>query len=120
MTTKDEISDNECDASKLNNESAISNVSNASTSSGNGNWFRSIPRRIRKFITKQSHRQSNQSNKQLNQTSIQTGLNAANGSMQLSSGENADAADDTNLYSSLDLNNDEEVAMIRACSQMAR
>lgn len=125
MSTRDE-SDNESDAYKLNNQSYVSNGSASSpntsrNSSGNGNWYRWMPRRIRRFIDKQSHRQSNQSNKQSNlQTNKETSETSTENEFSTNLSE-GDATDETHLYSTVDYSsNDEEVAMIKACSQMAR
>lgn len=83
------------------NSTADSNASNAS-----GNWFRSIPRRIRKFISKQSRH----SNKQLEQ--IPNELT----NKMISATETIDSND----YSHPLNDNEEQMAMIRAGSQMSR
>lgn len=104
----------------MNNSSdnSSSSINNTSIS-----WFRSIPRRIRKFISKQS-RQSNH-----HQYNSNNDIGNNNGEIvftdPLTNGisEIQPSTEDSSLYSMVDyLNhaNDEEVAMIRACSQMAR
>lgn len=111
MTNKDEASSTPSDM----NES-LTVVSGTRTPNTNGtttNWFRSIPRRIRKFISKQSrHKHSEQTSSDKSNVGNSIDTNNAN-----------DGIDETNLYSIVDQmgnGNDEEVAMIRATAQMAR
>lgn len=92
--------------------------------SGDNNfgWFRSIPRRISKFIAKQNGRYFNQTNRPpetfnniLNDNSLQLVIN-------ISKDSDIDYGHDSpHLYSMADyLGMNEEVAMIRAVSQMSR
>lgn len=123
MTNNDEAPENE---SKLNEadhstvfNSSTSTMANSSTNSGNGSWFRSIiPKRIRKFISKQSR----YSSKHLEQTSSELVKSKLNASASTDPDGSADGVDELNLYSIVDHfdRNDEEVAMIRATAQMAR
>lgn len=111
MTNIDESTKNPSDV----NEHKIVGNSRAtvnSSTNGSSNWFRSIPRRIRKFISKQSR------HKHLEQTS--NDFNKTNATNSIDRSE--DGLDETNLYSSVDQlgNGNEEVAMIRATAQMAR
>lgn len=118
MTNKDEPSKTPTQSTQSVNESlfvysprtTVNNTNGSSSSSGN--WFRSIQRRIRKFISKQSR------HKHLEQTS-----NDFNKTNAINSNDDTDGLDETNLYSIVDQlgnGNDEEVAMIRATAQMAR
>lgn len=117
MTNKDEPSKTPNQSTQSVNESLFmcssrTTVNNTSTNGSSGNWFRSIQRRIRKFISKQSrHKHLEQTSNDFNKT------NATN------SNDDTDGLDETNLYSIVDQlgnGNDEEVAMIRATAQMAR
>lgn len=136
MTTRDDDgatagaadnSDTEKTTNSINANSFSNNQSSGpttSTNSGNGshtrNWFRSIPRRIRKFITKHQNRPVNASSAANNSVANVATTSDAVYANQTFVGD-GDGTDDSNLYSMVDyMGNDEEVAMIRACSQMAR
>lgn len=108
----------ESDASKTNRNGDAFTNSNAT------GWFRSIPRRISKFISKQNNRNQSSSARLtdgvLNDILTEINVNIPH----------IDIDNDTNLYSmanylamsdeSTTMSMNEEVAMIRACSQMAR
>lgn len=127
MTTRDTATDGQVEKTNNNN-----GCGNASTNSGHSNstnsssWFRSIPRRIRRFILKQNRQPSQSSGQRNNQTTnisdldINTAASNPDYADQTIVGD-GERADETNLYSMVDyMGNDEEVAMIRACSQMAK
>lgn len=104
-----------------NSDTSSNSINNPSIS-----WFRSIPRRIRRFISKQN-RQSNHHQRNSSTSNIDGGMNSGETVITdpLTNGINEiePSPEDTSLYSMVDyLNNanDEEVAMIRACSHMAR
>lgn len=86
--------------------------------SGDNNvgWFRSIPRRISKFIAKQNGRYFNQTNRPPDEfNNLQLVINISNDS-DIDYGN-----DNPHLYSMADyLGMNEEVAMFRAVSQMSR
>lgn len=109
MSNKDEAPDTDADIY----DARRCIMSNSSTNHRHGNWFRSIPRRIRKFISKQSRL----TNKHLEQTTNE--LAKLNTTSSTDPNESADGLDEANLYWNLD-RNDEDVAMIRATAQMAR
>lgn len=132
MTTRDQDgaiagdADNR-DTEKTTNSidaNSLSNNQSTSTSNENGahkkKWFRSIPRRIRKFITKHHHRHGHASNAADDSVAnVATTSNAVYANQTFV--DDGDGVDESQLYSTVDyLDNDEEVAMIRACSQMAR
>lgn len=120
-----ENSDRELTTNSINaNRLSTNQNSGMSTNTSNGthtkNWFRSIQRRIRKFITKHQYRHMNTSAAPSGSTSLVTTTSDAVFANETFVGD-GDGADESNLYSLVDyLGNDEEVAMIRACSQMAR
>lgn len=138
MTTTNEILNNCIDANRLKNNIQIGSNSNKlknmhgssksnkigsntakNANASSCNWFKSIPQRIRKFITKNHRYTFKHSSEQLNQS--RNGLAKSTTSIETTQIENIDGNDDSNLYSMVEyLGNDEEVAMIRACSQMAR
>lgn len=120
MTNEDEAPEKHLELSdadySLGLTSVANTLANSSTNNGNGNWFRSIiPRRIRKFISKQSR----YSNKHLDQTSNELAKSKLYSSESTDPNGNVGGVDESNLYSTVD-RNDEEVAMIRATAQMAR
>lgn len=101
---------------------AESNSDTNRSGENNFGWFRSIPRRISKFIAKQNGRYFNQTNRPpeafnniLNDNSLQLVIN-------ISKDSDIDCGNDNpHLYSMADyLGMNEEVAMIRAVSQMSR
>lgn len=110
MGSKDEAPDTDADVYDARRRYVMSN---SSTNTGHGNWFRSIPRRIRKFISKQSRL----SNKHLEQTT--NDLAKLSTTASTDPNDSADSLNEANLYLNLD-RNDEDVAMIRATAQMAR
>lgn len=121
MTTKEPASDSEVEKININNSNSLGSSGMRSTN----NWFRSIPRRIRKFISKQNRPSNQRNSHSLNNSNLNGNSNTterdASCTNQIIIGVDADDTDESNLYSSVDyLGNDEEVAMIRACSQMAR
>lgn len=84
-------------------------------------WFRSIPRRIRKFIARHQHRSTNSATVAANDSAAYAVANTDAVYLNQTFVSDGDGADESNLYSIVDyMGNDEEVAMIRACSQMAR
>lgn len=117
---------NNTDASSSSNQSQSNSNCSVSTSPSNGSaqpkhWFRSIPRRIRKFITKRHHRPVDQPHPtdELADSAIATTSNAVYADQRYVG--DADGTDESTLYSMIDyVGNDEDVAMLRACSQMAR
>lgn len=115
MTNTDDTSKNSSDVNDGLFLCGPRTTVNSSTNTSS-NWFRSIPRRIRKFISKQSrHKRFDQTSNDFNKSNGQTN--------SIGSHDNADGLDETNLYSIVDQlgnSNDEEVAMIRATAQMAR
>lgn len=121
MSTKEKTLENNLNSNKTRHGSTpnANHTTNSSTSNRTNNWFRSIPRRIRKFISKQNHGSKKHlglASSELTNSSGKFDTTTAN-----NSNENADGNDESNLYSMVDyLGSDEEVAMIRACSQMAR
>lgn len=128
MTTRDEdggtadAADNS-DTEKMPNSILDANsLSNNQSSGGTKNWFRSIPRRIRKFIKRHQHRSTvsfAESNDSGGDASVATTSNAVYANHTFVG--DGDGTDEATLYSMVDyMGNDEEVAMIRACSQMAR
>lgn len=111
MTSKDnsntdESGDKFSDERMKNGRRNSSNFSNVNHST---NWFRSIPKRFRRFITKHRYNGHSSTSTSALATALATNLTIdTNG-------------DESTLYSAVDqFVNDEEVAMIRACSQMAR
>lgn len=90
------------------------NGSNNNSISNTNEWFRSIPRRFRKFISKHRHFSFSHSQNSSNYGNTTDAL--VNQSVL-----DGDSGVDGNFFSSTDqLVNDEEVAMIRACSQMTK
>lgn len=86
---------------------------------GKSNWLRSIPQHIRKFMSKPNQRHSNKSG-----CSSGGGSNVVGGSQNalepVYANGNVNTNDGLNSYSMIEyLGNDEEVAMICACSQMS-
>lgn len=83
----------------------------------NNNWLRSIPRRIRKLVSgRQNRMQPSRGHHPLEASD----LKRSSLSDMPMDGE-LDGGDDANLYLMVDyLGNDEEIAMIRACSQMSK
>lgn len=127
MTTRDHDGAAAGDADKRDTEKMTNSIdanslsNNQSTSNPNGahkkKWFRSIPRRIRKFITRHHHRHGHASNATDDSSPVTSNAVYANQTFV----DDSDGVDESQLYSTVDyLDNDEEVAMIRACSQMAR
>lgn len=113
MSNKDETSDSCSGLNEIRHRSDyVPSLSLSPSSNSGSNWFRSIPRRIRKFISKQGRH----SNKHLDHTS--NNFNKFNATAN----DMTDELDDSNLYSIVDQRNcnDEEVAMLRATAQMAR
>lgn len=97
----------------------------------NNNWFRSIPRRIRKLVSSKQSRLSGRGQRSMglggSHSSHSDSLDPndpkrSNFHVSLMGQSDGDLeADDANLYLMVDcLGNDEEIAMIRACSQMSR
>lgn len=122
MTTKDNTLENNLNLNKTRHGSTFNANHTTNSSTGNrtnNNWFRLIPRRIRKFISKKNHGSKKHLDLPSSELTNSSGkFNTANVN---NSNETADGNDDSNLYSMVDyLGSDEEVAMIRACSQMAR
>lgn len=121
---------NSIDANSIsNNQSSgpTTTTTTASTTNSNArathskNWFRSIPRRIRKFITKHHHRSANAATIASNDSVSNAATTSDAVYLNQTFVSDGDGADESNLYSMVDyMGNDEEVAMIRACSQMAR
>lgn len=114
MTNLGETLENQTTTNKTGNASSVAcdteRLTNGNTSN-KGNWLQSIPRRIRKLISK--------SNKKLEQVDrIYENIDEQNSTID--SATNIDGTDDSHLYSNVEYWNDEEVAMIRACSQMAK
>lgn len=106
MTNRDMVNDENCLANGTHQRPIIypfhaNTTTDSNASNTSGNWFRSIPRRIRKFISKQSRNSSKQ---------ISNGLT----NKMINATENIDAYDHT--YSL----NDSEEAMHRAASQMVK
>lgn len=98
--------------------STIRSISSTNNNNNNiaNNWFRSIPKRFRKFISKHRH---------FSFSHPQNASNYVNGTAADPSASHpsvdGDVSEDINFYSNVEqLVNDEEVAMIRACSQMTR
>lgn len=127
MTTRDhdgaaaDDADNRDTEKTTNSIDANSSSNNQSPSNAQGapkkQWFRSIPRRIRKFITKHHHRHGHAANDSV--ANVATTSNAVYANQTFV--DDGDGLDESQLYSTVDyLDNYEEVAMIRACSQMAR
>lgn len=110
MGSKDDAMDTDADIYDTRHRYVMAN---SSTNTGHGNWFRSIPRRIRKFISKQSRL----TNKHLEQTTNELAKLSATASTDAN--DSADSLNEANLYLHLD-RNDEDIAMIRATAQMAR
>ncbi|XP_031629571.1 suppressor of cytokine signaling 6 [Contarinia nasturtii] len=115
MTNNDEPSDSFSDSFETNHHSYRENTTiNSSTglTTNSSKWYRLIPRCIRKFLVKQSHRRL--TNKQTEHLEENTEARYPGNPLELDF--NPDA-----LYSIVDrFQNDEEVAMIRATAQMAR
>lgn len=113
MTNNDEPSNAPSDMNE--NLTVVSVTRTSNTNGSTTNWFRSIPRRIRKFISKQSrHKHLEQASNDFTKSNISNSIDTTNTN---------DGLDETNLYSIVDQmgnGNDEEVAMIRATAQMAR
>lgn len=92
----------------------------------NNNWFRSIPRRLKKLVTARPNRRSNQrsmgSNHYFPQDALDRNDLKCPGISDLHiDGSDLEGGDDGNLYLMVDyMGNDEEIAMIRACSQMSK
>lgn len=109
MTNRDEDMDKEPNGTNQRPSCTLdaNTTTDSNTSNASGNWFRSIPRRIRKFISKQSRN----SNKHLEQMSNEL----ANKMINVDTNQI-----DANDYSILQNDNAEEMAMIRAGSQMNR
>lgn len=83
----------------------------------NNNWLRSIPRRIRKLV---STRPSRMLPARAQHPLDAIDLKRSSLSDMPIEGD-LDDGDDANLYLMVDyLGNDEEIAMIRACSQMSK
>lgn len=89
----------------------ISRITNWNTSN-RSSWLRSIPRRIRRFISK--------SNKQFGQTTNETLNNSArfNSTGSFNLNRSITGNDESNLI--IDIDDDEEIAMKVARSQMAK
>lgn len=127
MTTRDQDgaaaddADNRDTEKTTNSIDANSSSNNQSPSNAHGaskkQWFRSIPRRIRKFITKHHHRHGHTADDSVANEATTSNAVYANQTFV----DDGDGLDESQLYSTVDyLDNYEEVAMIRACSQMAR
>lgn len=95
----------------------------------NNNWFRSIPRRIKKLVTTRPNRglgRSNQRSMGSNHYFPPDSLDPNDLKCPALSdlhidGSDLEGGDDGNLYLMVDyMGNDEEIAMIRACSQMSK
>lgn len=119
MTNPDEASKNESSSSKRTGDSSSFIFGMNRIASGKNNWLRSIPHHIRKFMSKPNQRHQKKSigsgggSACCGGCSIQTKLEPAYAN------ENIRANDEFNSYSMIEyLGNDEEVAMICACSQM--
>lgn len=122
MTNPDEASKNESSSSKRTGDSSSFIFGMNRIASGKNNWLRSIPHHIRKFMSKPNQRHQKKSlsgggsagGACCGGCSIPTKLEPAYAN------ENIKANDEFSSYSMIEyLGNDEEVAMICACSQMS-
>lgn len=120
MTNPDETSKNESSNANRTGHGSSFIFGLNRIASGKSNWLRSIPHHIRKFMSKPNQRHPKKP----------IGLGSSGGVGGASSIQNAlepvyangniNANDEFNSYSMIEyLGNDEEVAMICACSQMA-
>lgn len=128
MTNPDEVSKNVSSSNSnrttSDGSSFIFNINRIA--SGKSNWLRSIPHHIRKFMSKPNQRNSKKPIG-LGNNNVGGSGGGGDGNSSIQSGlepvyanENFNPNDEFNSCSMIEyLGNDEEVAMICACSQMS-
>lgn len=126
MTNPDEASKNESSSSKRTGDSSSFAFGLNRIASGKNNWLRSIPHHIRKFMSKPNQRHQKKSiglgssGGGSASGACCGGCNIQNKLEPAYANENIRASDEFNSCSMIEyLGNDEEVAMICACSQMS-
>lgn len=120
MTNPDEeISKNKSSAVNRSDNGSSFIIGMNRMASGKSNWLRSIPKQIRKFMSKSNQRHSNKPIGLSSGTAIETvAISSQNAFESAHTNGNANATNETNSIIDY-LDNDEEVAMICACSQMS-
>lgn len=89
----------------------------------NNNWFRSIPRRLRRLVSTRQNRIFGRGQRNPYTSDINDPNDFRRTVLQEQSTDPdlLDAGDEANVYLMVDyLGNDAEIAMIRACSQMSK
>lgn len=90
--------------------------------SSHNNWFRSIPRRLRRLVSTRQHRIFGRGQRNSYTSDISDPNDFRRTVLQEQTTEpDLDTGDEANVYLMVDyLGNDAEIAMIRACSQMSK
>lgn len=116
MTNPNETSNNESSNANRSDNGANVVFGINRKASGKSNWLRSIPKHIRKFMSKSNQRHSTKSIG-LGSGREPVAHDSQNALEPVYTNGNVNANNEFNSYEYLD--NDEEVAMICACSQMS-
>lgn len=123
MTNPNEASKNESSNSNGTGDGSSFIFGINRIASSKSNWLRSIPHHIRKFMSKSNQRHSKKTICLGGSGSggVDSGINSIQNTLEpVYANGNINPSDEFNSYSMIEyLGNDEEVAMICACSQMS-